>query len=163
MYSFKNTLKFLVISLSFVFTIFSSPLYAGEGPTYVDKKGYAIKGYDSVAYFTEQAPVKGDKAISYEWNHGVWLFSSTANRDLFKEAPEKYAPQYGGYCAYGVAKGSFAKIDPKQWTILDGKLYLNYNKRINKRWVKKQDEYIETGDKNWFSELLGEAKANVAN
>jgi len=105
--------------------------------------------------------VKGNEAISYEWNHGVWLFSSQANLELFKEAPEKYAPQYGGYCAYGVAKGSFAKVDPEQWTVLDDKLYLNYNKRINKRWAKKRDEYIVTGDKNWFGDLLEEAKASV--
>jgi len=131
-HSLKLIIKLVVVAVTLAVTAFSSQLFADEGPTYVDKKGYAIKGYDPVAYFTESAAVKGDEAYSYEWNHGLWLFSSNANRELFEEDPEKYAPQYGGYCAYAVAKGKFAKVDPEKWTVLDGKLYLNYNKRINR-------------------------------
>ena len=82
-------------------------------------------------------PVQGSEQFSYEWNHGVWLFSSQANLDLFKASPEKYAPQYGGYCAFAAAKDSFAKIDPTQFTVLDDKLYLNYNARIQKKMDQK--------------------------
>jgi len=152
----KLALLTVILAFSFIQTAF-----AGKGPTYTNKKGIAIKGYDTVAYFTENTPIKGSKEFSYTWNHGVWLFSSNANLELFKANPEKYAPQYGGYCAFAAAKGSFAKIDPTQFTVLNGKLYLNYNARIQKKWTKKRDEFIQLGDQNW-PELLAEAKENVA-
>jgi len=155
-----NYIKGTLITLALAFT-FIQNVFADEGPTYTDKKGIAIKGYDTVAYFTENRAIKGLEEFSYDWNHGVWLFSNKKNMELFKANPEKFAPQYGGYCAFAAAKGSFAKIDPTQFTVLNNKLYLNYNARIQNKWTKNRDKFIELGDQNW-PDLLAEANENVA-
>lgn len=151
----KSLLLFFVAPLLAV-----SAAQADEGPTNIDNNGHAIEGYDVVAYFTQSAPVKGVKQYSYRWNYGTWLFSSAENLAIFKESPEKYAPQYGGYCAYAAAKGGFAPIEPDHWVIRDAKLYLNYNARINKKWNKKHEFYIKKADVKW-PELLDEALENV--
>ncbi len=109
----------------------------------------AIKGYDTVAYFTQQEAVKGDSQFSTDYQGATWLFSSQENLDLFIENPEKYAPQYGGYCAYAVAQNQTASIKPELFTIEDGKLYLNYNSSINEKWQANREEYIRDADKNW--------------
>jgi len=109
----------------------------------------AVSGYDTVAYFTQGEPVLGDKAFSTEYNGAEWHFSSQANLDLFNTDPEKYAPQFGGHCAYGMALGSRAQGDPKKWTIVEGKLYLNYTQTTRMRWISRQAEYIPRGDSNW--------------
>lgn len=108
-----------------------------------------IKGYDPVAYFTTGKPVKGIKDFEYKWMGGTYRFSSKENLALFKKAPEKYAPQYGGYCAYAVSQGHTAPVDPEAWEIVNGKLYLNYSKSVQKKWREKRDEYIAAADKNW--------------
>jgi len=156
--SYSRTI-FNAFALILLFSVSAATL-ADEGPTNVDDNGHAIKGYDTVAYFTENKPVKGDEKYSYEWNYGKWLFSSQENLELFKANPEKYAPQFGGWCAYAAAKEGFAPIQVEQFSIVDDKLYLNFNKKINKRWNKKRDFYIEAGHKNW-PELLEEALDNV--
>ena len=122
---------------------------ADKNPVNVDKKGIAIKGYDPVAYFTKGEPVKGSSEFQHNWNSAIWNFSSVDHRDMFKAEPEKYAPQYGGYCAYAVSQGETANIDPKSWKIVDGKLYLNLNKRIHRKWEKDIPGYIKKADKNW--------------
>jgi len=109
----------------------------------------AIRGYDTVAYFTEGKPVKGSDEFTTEYNQATWLFSSQENLDLFVANPEKYAPQYGGYCAYAVAKNSTASIKPELFTIHEGKLYLNYNSSVNDKWLEDKDSFIEEADKNW--------------
>ncbi len=109
----------------------------------------AIKGYDTVAYFTEGKPVKGKADFSTEYEGAKWLFSSEENLMLFKEDPTKYAPQYGGYCAYAVSQGKTASIKPELFTVHEGKLYLNYNKSINDKWIKDKASYIEDADKSW--------------
>lgn len=109
----------------------------------------AIKGYDTVAYFTENKPVKGSSKFEYSWKGANWHFSSQENLDLFKANPEKYAPQYGGWCAYAVAQNTTASIEPDLFTIVDDKLYLNYSNKINKKWLANRDEYIIDADKNW--------------
>jgi YHS domain-containing protein len=109
----------------------------------------AIGGYDPVAYFTQNKPVKGSQEFSYRWKDANWLFSSRQNRDLFTSNPEKYAPQYGGWCAYGCSKGRKATTDPNAWTIVDGKLYLNHSIDVKGLWMKNQKESIEAADKNW--------------
>lgn len=111
--------------------------------------GVAIEGYDPVAYFTESRPVEGRKQWSHEWNGATWRFASAANRDLFAKEPEKYAPQYGGYCAYAVSKGYTADIDPEAWKIVDGKLYLNYDREVQKLWEQDVPGYIRKADENW--------------
>jgi len=109
----------------------------------------AIKGYDTVAYFTEGKPVEGKDEFSTEYNEATWLFSSQENLELFIEDPEKYAPQYGGYCAYAVAQNSTASIKPELFTIHDGKLYLNYNASVNEKWIANKENFIQDADKNW--------------
>jgi YHS domain-containing protein len=111
--------------------------------------GTAIGGYDPVAYFKEGKPVEGESDYSYEWMDAAWYFASAENRDLFAADPEKYAPQYGGYCAYAVSQGGTAGIDPDAWRIEDGKLYLNLNKDIQATWSKDIPGYIEKADANW--------------
>jgi len=109
----------------------------------------AIKGYDPVAYFTDGEPVEGKSEHSYEWHGAEWHFASAEHRDMFAADPEKYAPQYGGYCAWAVAQGKTAGIDPEAWKIVDGKLYLNYNKKIQSRWEKDAETNIAAADENW--------------
>jgi YHS domain-containing protein len=108
-----------------------------------------IKAYDPVAYFTTGKPVKGLKDFGYKWMDGTYRFSSKENLELFKKAPEKYTPQYGGYCSYAVSQGYTAPVDPEAWEIVNGKLYLNYSKSVQKKWREKRDEYIAAADKNW--------------
>ncbi|MEL7173254.1 MAG: YHS domain-containing (seleno)protein, partial [Pseudomonadota bacterium] len=79
----------------------------------------------------------------------TWRFSSAENRDLFVENPEKYAPQYGGYCAWAVAQGYTAATDPEAWAIVDDKLYLNYNKSVQAKWEKDVPGHIASADGNW--------------
>lgn len=109
----------------------------------------AVSGYDPVAYFAEGRPVEGQSALEYEWNGASWRFSSTQNRAAFKSDPEAYAPQYGGYCAWAVSQGYTAKSDPEVWRIVDGKLYLNYSKDIQKRWEQDIPGNIAKADANW--------------
>ena len=139
----KNILIFISLIL------FSASAYAVD-PTYTALfSNKAIKGYDTVAYFTENKPVKGSEDFSFEYKGAQWLFSSAENKALFEANPEKYAPQYGGYCAYAVAQNSTASIKPELFTIHNGKLYLNYNSSINDKWNADIDSYIEAADKNW--------------
>jgi len=112
-------------------------------------KGVAVAGYDPVAYFTERRPVPGDPKITIEHAGAEWRFASEANRDAFKADPAKYAPQYGGYCAWAVANGYTAKGDPHAWTIANGKLYLNYNKSVQRTWEKDIAGNVARGDANW--------------
>lgn len=113
------------------------------------QSGKAIRGYDPVAYFTESKPVKGNEQLVYKWNNANWYFSSQENLDRFKANPEKYAPQYGGYCAYGLSNGYKAPTDADAWTIENGKLYLNYNTEVRDMWNKDRKERVEKADKNW--------------
>jgi YHS domain-containing protein len=102
-----------------------------------------------VAYFKENKPVKGDANITYTWKGAEWQFASAANREAFQKNPEKYAPQYGGYCAFGLAGGYKAPTQADAWSIVDGRLYLNYNAEVQKSWSEKKDEFIKKADSNW--------------
>jgi len=104
----------------------------------------AIKGYDTVAYFTENRAVKGSEKYSTRWLGATWYFSSAETRDLFLQSPAKYAPQYGGHCADGVSAGTITtNIDPNAWRIIDGKLYLNYDPGAAENLEKKPTKLIE--------------------
>ena len=116
---------------------------------FVDDQGRAIRGTDPVAYFTEASPVAGKSEFTHEWSGATWLFASAENRDLFVANPEKYAPQYGGFCAWAVSQGSTAPIDPQAWKIVDGKLYLNFSKGVQSRWEKDIPGNIAKADSNW--------------
>jgi len=112
-------------------------------------EGVAINGYDPVAYFTMSKPVSGNAKYSTKWNDAIWYFSSEKNKSKFVASPEKYAPQYGGYCAYAVSLGSTASTVPEAWTIVDGKLYLNYSLSVRSGWQSDTQGNITKADKNW--------------
>jgi YHS domain-containing protein len=111
--------------------------------------GKAISGYDPVAFFVASGPVKGVDSLAYNWKGSVWLFANRQDLRSFSANPEKYAPQYGGYCAYGAAQGHKASSEIDTWTVVNGKLYFNYNAKIKGLWVKDQQEMIRTADKQW--------------
>lgn len=127
----------------------ASTAFAAEEPVYQSFLGTAIDGTDPVAYFTQGKPVPGTSDHSYDWNGATWRFASAENRELFAADPEKYAPQYGGYCAWAVSQGYTASTDPDAWSIVDGKLYLNYNQSVQDKWERDVPGNIAAGDKNW--------------
>lgn len=112
-------------------------------------KGVAIKGYDPVAYFVAGGPRKGKKEFSVTHAGAEWRFESAENKAAFEADPAKYVPAYGGFCAYGVAQGYLVKIEPDAWAIRDGKLYLNYDRGVQRKWNKKPDAYIQTANNKW--------------
>jgi YHS domain-containing protein len=146
-----------LIKLFSVFALLMSVSQAANAlePVYRDFFGKAIKGYDPVAYFTQGKPVEGDADFAYEWNDAKWYFASKQHLEAFMSNPEKYAPQYGGYCAWAVSNGYTAKIDPNAWRIVDDKLYLNYNKSVQEKWQQDIAGNVAKADKNWPS-LLAE-------
>jgi YHS domain-containing protein len=116
---------------------------------YFNTSGVAIHGYDPVAYFTENKPVEGMKQFAYSWQGTEWRFKSQQNLDAFKTNPEKYAPQFGGYCAYGVSEDHKSPTEPDAFTILNDKLYLNYNTKVKEMWIKDTKGRIEKAEMNW--------------
>jgi hypothetical protein len=118
----------------------------------------ALKGYDPVEYFASGKPIVGLPSIAYKWRDVKWQFASEANRDAFVASPEKYAPQFGGYCSFAVSRGTVADIDPKQWAIVDGKLYLNNNAFAQSLWDQDRSGNISAGNVNW--PLLRELSKN---
>ena len=125
------------------------PAAAAEDPVYSDWRGRAIKGYDPVAYHTEGKPVPGSADITHEWNDATWRFASEENRALFQADPARYAPQFGGYCAWAVSKGYTASVDPEAWSVVEGKLYLNYSKSVRKQWEADRPAAIARAEANW--------------
>jgi YHS domain-containing protein len=121
------------------------------GENNVDASGLALKGYDPVAYFNQNKPVKGRTEYTAQHEGATYRFASAANRDAFAAAPAKYAPQYGGYCAFGAAGGYKAPIEPDAWTVVDGKLYLNYNQSVRRQWSSDIPGFLRKADANWPS------------
>jgi YHS domain-containing protein len=107
---------------------------------------YAIYGYDPVAYFIDNKAIKGDKNITYEWHGAQWHFSNVEHKTLFANSPEKYAPQYGGYCAYAMSDGRLVGVDENAFTIYQGKLYLNYSSSVMQQWRSNIETYIRQAD-----------------
>ena len=135
----------------FVFAILYcsvSVIKAQQSEVFV-KDGKAIRGYDPVAFFTLNRPEKGYDSLQYHWKNAVWLFSSRGNLEKFTADPEKFCPQYGGYCAYGTADGHKAPTETDTWTIVNGKLYFNYNQKVKSFWTKNQEALILKADANW--------------
>lgn len=124
--------------------------FADKPPVYRNfGSDLAVAGYDPVAYFNDGKPVAGSKDFTYEYKGATWRFASAANLAAFKAAPDKYAPQYGGYCAWAVSQGYTAKGDPKFWKIVDGKLYLNYDAGVQKKWEQDIPGFIGKANGNW--------------
>ncbi|MBT4045763.1 MAG: YHS domain-containing protein [Rhodospirillaceae bacterium] len=124
---------------------------AAEAPQHinVDADGYSIDRYDPVAYFTEGQPVRGKPEFSAEYQGAKYAFSSKKNRERFLDNPDKFVPQYGGFCAYGVVHGGKSNVDPEVWEIVDGRLYLMISGGTMSVWQKKKKTYIQMADKAW--------------
>lgn len=146
-----STLCTLTICIAW---LLSSSIQAGE---FFERNNLAIDGYDPVAYFTEQKPVRGSSEFRSDFQGSTFQFASAAHRDAFAADPSKYAPQYGGYCAFGMAKGYKAKIDPAAFTVVRDRLYLNYSESVRTRWLSDIPMYIQKADANW-PEVRGQAK-----
>lgn len=159
MSSFRWIRSISVAALLFISTI----AVAGDRPIFTHKD-LAIKGYDPVSYFSLEQDAKaipGDPAITANYMGSTWRFASAKNRDAFQADPSRYAPQYGGYCAFAVSHGFTKPIDPNAWHIKDDKLYLNLSKRVKRKWLKNRDAAIVRADGNWPTVLTAcEAKGN---
>jgi YHS domain-containing protein len=140
----NHRLTFLVVLALLVFNVGST--FAGE---YFERDGVAIDGYDPVAYFTDMKPVKGSSAFHADYQGSTFHFGSAAHRDAFADDPGRFAPQYGGYCAYGMAKGYKASIDPAAFTVVGDKLYLNYSETVRSQWLTDIPGYTRKADANW--------------
>lgn len=114
-----------------------------------DKSGVAISGYDPVAYFSQTKALKGSPQITATHDGATYYFSTTANRETFIANPDKYTPVYGGYCAYGVANGHKVSVDPEAFRVVDDKLYLNYSKSVQKKWLSDIPGNIAKAEQNW--------------
>ncbi|PYE87270.1 YHS domain-containing (seleno)protein [Phyllobacterium leguminum] len=140
--SSRSILPFVVaLTLSSVSTAFAAEIFTTNG--------VAINGYDPVAYFTDHKPVKGSDKYSATYQGATFRFVSAAHRDAFSANPGHFAPQYGGYCAFGAAQGYKASTEPQAFTVVDNKLYLNYNDSVLKTWKQDVSGYIKKADANW--------------
>lgn len=115
----------------------------------------AIKGYDTVAYFQAGKAIKGNESFTFQWHNLTWHFLTKENRDLFAASPEKYAPQYDGYCAWAMTEERKAITDPDVWKIVDGKLYLNCSMAAYEKWSKDIPGNIKKADTNWLKHTSG--------
>lgn len=143
----RSSVASFVLALGLLATAALQPAAAGN--IWFASGEAAVRGYDTVAYFTEGRPVEGKRAFAHRWMDTEWRFASAVNRDLFAAEPEKYAPRYGGWCAWAVANGYTASTDPHAWKIVDGKLYLNYSKSVQRQWDRDIPGHIARGDRNW--------------
>ena len=135
-------LRLIAIAVSLMSTV----ALAGD---FFETDGVALHGYDPVAYFVAAAPQKGQAQYSYEYKGSKFYFASDANRRAFMEAPEKYAPQFGGYCAYGTSQGYKVSTQPDAFAVVKDKLYLNYNKKVQEIWRQDVPGNIDRAEKNW--------------
>jgi YHS domain-containing protein len=119
---------------------------AGE---FNESNGVAIKGYDAVAFFKDSKPVRGKDDLRFDYKGSTFVFANADNRAAFAANPEKYAPQYGGYCAFGTAHGYKADIDPATFSVIDGRLYLNYNTQVQREWAADRARFIRQADERW--------------
>lgn len=140
-----NLLAGLTAALLLASATFS---FAAE-ETQQNANGVILSGHDTVAYFTANKAVQGYSGISAVHDGAIYHFSSEANRDLFNANPSKYAPQYGGFCAYGAAIGAKFPIDPTVFAVVDNKLYVNNSANVSKLWTAKQSKAIELADQKW--------------
>ncbi len=146
----RRALSVIAVTVFVAVLAMMSPAVAQESEIYVNSAtGEAINGYDPVAYFTEMKPVRGKTDYTSEYKGALFLFASAENRDLFAADPEKYAPQYGGWCAFAMSKGAFATTAPEAWTIHEGKLYLNYSTGVRQIWQQDIPGNVAKADENW--------------
>lgn len=155
----SNRSLFIALVLALSAGLFAFPARAADEvfvTVMPDGGTAAIRGYDAVAYHTLKAPVLGSAQFTFDWKGATWRFASAANRDLFAKDPAKYAPQYGGFCAFGTSRGYKVSTQPDQFAVVDGRLFLNYNAAVMTTWDKDRPHYIATADENWLK-IQGEA------
>jgi len=140
--------KYSIVSIISILLV-STAVSAGKSEVYSPLLGNAIGGYDPITYFIQGKAVKGSAGNAIEYRGATWHFESAENKALFQRNPEKYAPQYGGYCAYALSQGNLVSSDPHVWSIVNGKLYLNYSKDVRDIWKKDIPGYIGKADGNW--------------
>ena len=151
-YRYQGFVSFAIVVLLCLVVGLASPGVAGSDssvPAVNAADGIGLKGYDPVAYFINGQPTKGAEQYSFAWKGVTYRFASEQNLNRFKADPEKYLPQYGGYCAYAVSHNRTADIDPSRWAIVDGKLYLNNGFVAEKLWSLDKPGNIESADRNW--------------
>ena len=141
----------LIVVLGLFFAVAGSAAAGTDSPAPAVNadKGIGLKGYDPVAYFVNGAPTKGSEQYSFVWKGVTYRFASAGNLEKFKADPEKYLPQYGGYCAYAMSLDRIADIDPSRWAIVNGKLYLNNGFVAEKLWSLNKNGNIVSADRNW--------------
>ncbi|MBE8158310.1 MAG: YHS domain-containing protein [Betaproteobacteria bacterium] len=157
----RKILKILLCA-PFVFAAVAASAAEPAKPMFVwyqYESAIGADGYDVVAYFTENEAARGDAEFAAEYDGQIWHFASAANRDIFTETPEKYAPQYGGYCAYAASLNARAFGDPLVWTVHNDKLYFNYNPPTRARWEPGVNGRITKADIYWRDEVLAEFRA----
>jgi YHS domain-containing protein len=151
----KNYQRFVLPGIGVLFCLIvvaSSSAVAGPDslvPAVNASDGIGLKGYDPVAYFVNGQPTKGAEQYSFTWTGTTYRFASEENLNRFKADPQKYLPQYGGYCAYAMSLNRIADIDPSRWAVVDGKLYLNNGFVAEKLWSLNKSKDIESADRNW--------------
>lgn len=154
----KYGMKKVLLLLTFGITLVSNTIAQGNSDVRkkqfnLSKNNVAIEGYDPVSYFVENKAIEGKKALSVSFEGLTYYFSSEKNKDLFKQSPAKYEPQYGGWCAYAMgATGEKVAVDPETFKVLNGKLYLFYNKFFNntlKSWNKDEVSLKQKADVSW--------------
>lgn len=138
--------RFIRITMAAIALVMSAQALADDPIETGTFNNKAIYGYDTVAYFTQDKAVKGSDKFMTTWRGAEWFFSSQEHLDMFSADPVKYAPQYGGYCAYAMSDGRLVGIDEDAFTILDGKLYLNYSKSVMNEWRTNTALFIEEAD-----------------
>lgn len=149
--------KATAIATSLAFSAFT---FAADIDVNANTNDIAIKGYDTVAYFTAGKPVEGSSDYTATYKNAIYKFSSEENRDLFKLDPSKYAPQYGGFCAFGVTMDRKFDTDPSAFKIIDDKLYLNLNAQVQQRWLTDTEGFIQTAEQNW-GDIKGKTDAQL--
>ena len=139
-----------IVAAAMVISLSTPSFAVAKSEIYKNWRGLAIKGYDPVAFHKESKPAKGSKNYELIWKDAKWRFASAEHRDMFKADPDKFAPRYGGYCAWAIAQGTTAGVDPENaWSIVDGKLYLSYNVKIKNQWEEDIPGNIRKADANW--------------
>ncbi len=134
----------------------ASPAFAA-GAAFFAPEGYAIGGFDPVAYFKQGAPVAGQARYSLVWRNAVWQFATSANMDVFERNPYGFAPRYGGYCAMSLTQGVLSRTRPQAWAIHDGHLYLTHSEDARDRWQQNPDAFIQQANAQWPTALCPEA------
>ncbi len=139
-----GTIAIVVVVVAVAFFQETAPRPYVSGPGDI-----AIQGFDTVAYFVDNRAVKGSGAFTHPWREATWQFVSAENRDLFATEPDRYAPQFGGFCSLGVGMDMFVHADPESWTIVDGKLYMQYNSDARDKWRADIESNLAKAEEVW--------------